>query len=191
MQKASIRSLYKQKRLEITPDELERRSAKICEQLFSNFQLEGKVVSLFLPIERQREINTYTILEKGISIGATIALPKSDFEKHAMKHFQFESHGQLKVNEFGIPEPSHGKTIKPDALDIVFIPLLAVDASGHRIGYGKGFYDRFLRKCRPNCLFIGLHLFEELCEIDDVDRHDIRLDYCITPNKIIRFDERK
>jgi 5-formyltetrahydrofolate cyclo-ligase len=191
MQKASIRSLYKQKRLEITPDELERRSAEICEQLFTHFQLEGKVLSLFLPIERQREINTYIILEKGISIGATIALPKSDFEKHTMKHFQFERHGQLIVNEFGIPEPSHGKTIKADALDIVFVPLLAVDASGHRIGYGKGFYDRFLRKCRPNCIFIGLHLFDEMCVIDDIDRHDIRLDYCITPTQIIRFDERK
>ena len=191
MQKASIRSLYKQKRLEITPDELERRSSQICEQLFTHFQLEGKLLSLFLPIERQREINTYTILEKGISIGATIALPKSDFEKHSMKHFQFENHSQLKVNEFGIPEPSSGKLIKPEALDMVFIPLLAVDATGHRIGYGKGFSDRFLRKCRPNCIFIGLHLFDEMCIIDDVDRHDIRLDYCITPTQIIRFDDRK
>lgn len=191
MQKASIRSLYKQKRLEITPDELERRSSRISEQLFTHFQLEGKTVSLFLPIERQREINTYTILEKGISIGATIALPKSDFEKHSMKHFQFESHSQLKVNEFGIPEPTAGKLIKPDALDIVFIPLLAVDSTGHRIGYGKGFYDRFLRKCRPNCIFIGLHLFDDMCIIDDIDRHDIRLDFCITPTQIIRFDERK
>jgi 5-formyltetrahydrofolate cyclo-ligase len=81
--------------------------------------------------------------------------------------------------------------IKPDALDIVFIPLLAVDSTGHRIGYGKGFYDRFLRKCRPNCIFIGLHLFDEMCNIDDIDRHDIRLDFCITPTQIIRFDERK
>lgn len=191
MKKGDLRILYKQKRLELSPSELESRSEAICQQIFSNFQLEGKTFSLFLPIERHKEINTYSILEKGISIGATVALPKSNLENHTMKHFQFENHSQLKVNELGIPEPTHGKLIKPEALDVVFIPLLAVDPTGHRIGYGKGFYDRFLKKCNDHCLFIGLHLFDETIEFDDVDQHDVQLDFCITPNKILRFHARK
>lgn len=188
MLKSKARSLYKQKRLELSPRELEERSEAICAAVFSKFQLEGKTVSLFLPIERQKEINTYLILEKGMAIGTKIALPKTNMSNHSLKHFQFESQSQLTLNELGIPEPMSGKMIKPDALDFVFVPLLAVDKSGHRIGYGKGFYDRFLKKCSPHCQFIGLHLFDEFIEIEDIDSHDIQLNYCITPEKVIRFE---
>jgi 5-formyltetrahydrofolate cyclo-ligase len=189
MNKKEARTYYKQKRLELSPSELDERSEMICNSIFSNFQLEGKTISLFLPIERQKEINTYMILEKGAAIGTTVALPKAIVSNHTLKHYQFESHAQLALSELGIPEPTHGKLIKPEQLDFVFVPLLAVDKTGHRIGYGKGFYDRFLRKCSPNCLFVGLHLFDEFIDIDDVDTHDIQLNYCITPTKIIRFEK--
>jgi 5-formyltetrahydrofolate cyclo-ligase len=91
------------------------------------------------------------------------------------------------VNEIGIPEPNHGKIIKTEQFDYVFVPLLAFDNSGQRVGYGKGFYDRFLKKCSAHCQFVGLSLFDESVEISDVNRNDVKLDYCITPNKIIRF----
>jgi 5-formyltetrahydrofolate cyclo-ligase len=190
MLKKAVRELYKQKRRELSPLELDNRSEKICVALFSRFQLEGKTVSLFLPIERQKEINTYHILEKGMSIGTLIALPKTNTANHSMKHYLFENQSQLALNELGIPEPTSGKMIKPEQLDFVFVPLLAVDKTGHRIGYGKGYYDRFLKKCSPHCQFVGLHLFDEFIEIEDVDTHDIQLDYCITPEKIIRFDNK-
>lgn len=189
MTKKEIRALYKQKRLTLSPSELATRSEQIGDLIFSNFQLEGKIISLFLPIERHKEINTYYILEKGLSIGAKIGLPKTILEDHSLKHYQFESHTQLAVNSIGIPEPTHGKTISPSQFDYVFVPLLAIDLNGHRIGYGKGYYDRFLKKCSPNCKFIGLNLFDEFVQIDDVDSHDIELHYCISPSHIIRFDK--
>lgn len=189
MNKKEARTFYKQKRLELSPSELDERSEMICNSIFSNFQLEGKTISLFLPIERQKEINTYKILEKGAAIGTMVALPKTIVSNHTLKHYQFESQAQLALSELGIPEPSYGKLIKPEQLDFVFVPLLAVDKTGHRIGYGKGYYDRFLRKCSPKCLFVGLHLFDEFIDIDDIDNHDIQLNYCITPTKIIRFEK--
>jgi 5-formyltetrahydrofolate cyclo-ligase len=187
MTKQELRTIYKTKRLELSSNALEERSQLICESVFKNFQLEGKQISLFLPIERQKEINTYKILEKGIAIGTNIALPKMDEDERNLKHFQFENHTQLKTNNWGIPEPQFGKLVKNKDLDYVFVPLLTLDSKGHRVGYGKGFYDRFLKKCRPDCIFIGLHLFNDVNEISDLDSHDIPLHFCVTPEKIMRF----
>lgn len=189
MKKQEIRELYKQKRRELSPNELENRSEMVCELLFKNFQLGEKTISLFLPIERQKEINTYLILEKGLTLDARIALPKMNAETQTLRHLLFESHAQLEVNDLGIPEPRSGKTIKLKDLEFVLIPLLAFDNRGNRVGYGKGYYDKFLRKCSPSCVLIGLSLFDETVEIADIEAHDIRLHYCITPTQIVRFDE--
>jgi len=188
MTKQELRSHFKQKRMDLSPAELEIKSEIICNSLFSKFQLTGKTISLFLPIERQKEINTYTILEKGISLDVKIALPKTSPGAANLKHILYESQAPLFVNAFGIPEPKDGVEIKPNQFDFVLVPLLAIDKSGYRIGYGKGYYDRFLKKCAPNCIFIGLHLFEEFSEIDDLNKYDIPLNYCITPTQIIHFD---
>ena len=188
MTKQELRFLSKEKRIDISPAELERKSEMICNLLFSKFQLSGKTMSLFLPIERQKEINTYTILEKGISLDVKIALPKTVPDSSNLKHILYESQAQLSLNAYGIPEPKDGIVIKPNQFDFVLVPLLAIDKSGYRIGYGKGYYDRFLKKCAPNCIFIGLHLFEEFSEIDDLNKYDIPLNYCITPTQIIHFD---
>lgn len=189
MKKAEFRIHFKQKRRELSPSEIENRSEGICDAIFTKFQLEGKIISLFLPIEKHKEINTYHILEKGLSIGTQIALPKIIPNTHTLKHYLYESHSKLEVNSMGIPEPVKGKLIKTESLDYVFIPLLAVDKTGHRIGYGKGYYDRFLKKCSPNCLFIGLHLFDDFVDIEDIDTHDVQLNYCVTPYRIVKFDK--
>jgi 5-formyltetrahydrofolate cyclo-ligase len=188
MDKAAIRKLYKEKRLQMPPGELERLSEQIVEQTLTHFQLAERVISLFLPIERQREINTYLLLERALNIGATIALPKTNFETREMKHMLYELNDPLDVNEKGIPEPKRGKLVAPDKFDMVFVPLLAVDKKGNRVGYGKGFYDRFLVKCAPTCLFIGLHLFDLEDPIEDILPTDIRLNAVVTPQGVIRFD---
>jgi 5-formyltetrahydrofolate cyclo-ligase len=190
MKKNELRTFYKQKRLELTPSELTNRSSQICERLFANFQLEGKTISLFLPIERHREINTYEILEKGITIGTRFGIPKSNLSNSSMKHYLYESPSQLQLNELGIPEPNSGKIIKDNEFDYVLVPLLAIDSSGHRVGYGKGFYDRFLENCSSKCVKIGIHLFEDFEDIDDTSEHDAALDFCITPLTIYRFERK-
>lgn len=186
MNKKEIRNLYKSKRLVLSADDLEMRSERICENVLANFQLEGKVCSLFLPIKRQKEINTYLLLDKGISIGAHMILPKCE-ENHTLKHFLFEHHNQLQTNSLGIPEPQSGKLVSSKNIDIVFVPLLALDRNGNRVGYGKGYYDRFLKRCKPSCTFIGLHLFEDFEDIQDIELTDVPLHYCVTPEKIHHF----
>lgn len=188
MDKATLRETYKSKRMQLPPGELERLSEIIIDKTLTNFQLAEKTISLFLPIERQREVNTYMLLERAMNIGAQVAIPKTNFETMEMRHFLYEENDQLEVNEKGIPEPKKGKAIAADRIDYVFVPLLAVDKNGHRVGYGKGFYDRFLRKCSPNCQFIGLHYFDLEEKITDVLPTDIRLNAVVTPSGVIRFD---
>ena len=70
---------------------------------------------------------------------------------------------------------------------MVFVPLLAFDEKGNRVGYGKGFYDKFLAECKPEILKIGVSFFEPENIIPDVLNTDIQLDLCITPTKVYNF----
>ncbi|MFT7343719.1 MAG: 5-formyltetrahydrofolate cyclo-ligase [Lentimonas sp.] len=187
MTKKELRELYKEKRRGLSPGELGKFSDQIVEQVLTNFQLTKKLVSLFLPIERKKEVNTYILWEKILSIDGWVAVPKINKTKDDIKHVLLTSQHQLKVNELGIPEPQNGKIIAAHKIDIVFVPLLCVDKLGNRVGYGGGFYDRFLKKCNPHCKFIGLSVFPPIDKIKDVETHDIKLHACITPEGIIRF----
>ena len=68
---------------------------------------------------------------------------------------------------------------------LVLVPGVCFDQTGHRVGYGKGFYDRFLKTCRPGCLKVGLSYFEPVDPIDDVHDGDVRLDFIVTPELTI------
>ncbi len=191
MTKDEIRNYYLAKRETLSPKKLEKISSDICHTAFSRFQLEKKKISLFLPIERKKEINTYKIWEKALSFDAQVAVPKINPKSGELKHIVFESVDQLEISSYGIPEPKRGRVIAAEHFDIVFVPLLAVDKKGNRVGYGKGYYDRFLKKCSPRCKFIGLSHFDDLEEqIPEVNFHDIPLDFCITPTKFYRFEKR-
>jgi 5-formyltetrahydrofolate cyclo-ligase len=116
-----------------------------------------------------------------------IVLSKSNFEDFSMTHFLLTDNTILRKNAYNIPEPVDGIEIQTSQLEVIFIPLLAFDKVGHRIGYGKGFYDRFLADCKPETLKIGLSFFEAEDEIFKVSENDIELDYVVTTNKVYRF----
>lgn len=188
MNKSELREKYQQLRKQLSPGELDRFSEQIVELTLTHFQLSEKTISLFLPIERQHEVNTYLLWERARNVGATVAIPKSNFETLEMRHYLFEHTDQLEITNHGIPEPKKGKIVAADRFDIVFVPLLAVDKNGQRVGYGKGFYDRFLRKCAPGCQFVGLHYFDLESPIADVLPTDVRLHAVITPQAVFRFE---
>ncbi|MEY3642146.1 MAG: hypothetical protein RLZZ149_74, partial [Pseudomonadota bacterium] len=91
------------------------------------------------------------------------------------------------LNQYGIPEPMGGIEIKAGQIDAAIIPLLAFDNIGNRVGYGKGYYDRFLANCRADVLKIGLSFFPPVSSIDDIENFDKKLDFCITPERVYAF----
>ena len=93
---------------------------------------------------------------------------------------------RIQISEYGIPEPEDGIEVPVTSIDVVFVPLLVFDQKGNRIGYGKGFYDRFLQQCKAGTIFIGLSFFEVEEEIPN-DAFDVALHYCVTPQKIHTF----
>ena len=74
----------------------------------------------------------------------------------------------------------------PKKIDVVFVPLLAFDLEGNRVGYGKGYYDRFLKNCTSECIKIGVSFFPPEKKINN-DTLDVNLNYCVTPDKIYSF----
>jgi 5-formyltetrahydrofolate cyclo-ligase len=99
----------------------------------------------------------------------------------------FTKNTSLELNEFDIPEPINEKAVQNSQIDLVLVPLLIFDQFGHRVGYGKGFYDRFLSECRADTIKIGLCDFSSVQQISPVLPSDIAMDFCITPTKLYAF----
>ena len=108
-----------------------------------------------------------------------------------MTHFLVNKDTVFVKNKFNISEPYNAELIDIEKIDVVFIPLLAFDNKGNRVGYGKGFYDRFLHKCKPDCIFIGVSFFEAENEIDGIALEDFKLNFCVLPTQIISFINQK
>ena len=101
-----------------------------------------------------------------------------------MKHYLLTDNTKLRTSNWGVPEPVDGIELMPSKIDVVFVPLLVFDQKGNRVGYGKGFYDRFLGECKPEVIKVGLSLFGPEDKIDDVTKNDVPLNYCVTPDSI-------
>ncbi len=187
MTKSECRLFFKNQRELLTENEISLFSETIIHQLIDFVDFTNKNVSVFLPISSKKEINTYPLLELKNKFNATIGLPVSDFSSNQMKHLVFEKIDQIKISKFDIPEPMYGDEIQNSEFDIVIVPLLGFDKKGNRVGYGKGFYDRFLSQCKIDCIFIGLSFFEPIELIEDTEINDIQLHVIITPSKIYNF----
>ncbi|GGD21564.1 5-formyltetrahydrofolate cyclo-ligase [Flavobacterium orientale] len=187
MNKKEIRKKYKDLRSLISTEELEEKSLAIANLLLKLAIWQKNYYHLFLSIEKQKEINTACILQILAGKDKEIVISKSDFETGKMIHFLLTDNTKIKLNDYGIPEPIDGLEVPTSKIDVVFVPLLAFDKNGHRVGYGKGFYDRFLSECKPETIKVGLSFFAPETAIADFDERDIRLNYCVTPEEIYSF----
>ncbi|CAD0003204.1 5-formyltetrahydrofolate cyclo-ligase [Flavobacterium salmonis] len=185
--KKELRLHYKNLRKELTEENIEEKSLEISNQLISLSIWDKTYYHVFLPIEEQKEVNTEFILHLLSGKDKEIVISKSDFETRIMSHFLLTDNTKIKKNQYNIPEPVNGLPVPSQTIDVVFVPLLAFDIFGNRIGYGKGFYDKFLAECKPETIKIGLSFFEAVVQIDDVFESDIKLNYCVTPEKVYRF----
>ena len=187
MTKKELRKTYKVHRKDLSENQIEDLSLAISNQLLKLPIWDNSFYHIFLAIEEQKEVNTDYVLNILSGKDKNILISKSDFETGNMTHFLLTDSTLIKKNDYNIPEPIDGIEISNDKIEVVFIPLLAFDTKGNRVGYGKGFYDRFLTNCKPEAMKIGLSFFDPEDEISDVFESDVRLDYCVTPNKNYTF----
>ena len=187
MNKNEIRKKYKLLRHELSHEEMEDNSLAIANRLLQMDIWENTYFHLFLTIEKQKEVETEFILQIIAGKDKEIVVAKCNFETFEMNNFLLTDSTKFKKNEYNIYEPVDGIEVPVSKIDVVFVPLLAYDKKGNRVGYGKGFYDKFLSKCREDVIKIGLSFFEPEESIDGVNATDVMLDYCVTPSAIFSF----
>lgn len=194
MTKKELRQKYKNLRQILSKNEIEKLSLDIANNVLKLDNLpNGRKVwdktyyHIFLPIKEKNEVDTEYILHLLQGKDKEIIVSKSNFETLEMKHFLLTDNTKIQKNDYNIPEPLNGLEVPISVIDVVFVPLLAFDKNGNRVGYGKGFYDKFLSECKPETIKIGLSFFEPENLILDFYENDIRLDYCVTPTKVYYF----
>lgn len=176
MKKAEIRKICLEKRAQLSEADLLIRQNAII-PLLQPLLSTNRTIASFKAIPHRNELSLD-------SLEGTFAYPRVISEKGIMEMAQST---EFANSEWGIPEPVGGVVLNPSDFNIVLIPLLAFDLAGNRVGYGKGFYDRYLVNCRPDCLKIGISLFDPFTLIEDVEGHDIRLDIAICPAQLYDF----
>jgi 5-formyltetrahydrofolate cyclo-ligase len=189
MLKLLVRREYLQKRLDLPASQWEQDSAQMKER-FSGMTLPLiQLLLSYYPLTSRKEFDVAfcenIMLAKNPLL--KIAWPKTDGDTRSMEAHVLEEHGLFAKNKYEILEPIGNNVVPPESIDLVFVPLLAFDAKGYRVGYGKGYYDRFLMRCRPDVLKIGFSFFDPLPAIDDLNEFDVPLDYCITPSRLYEF----
>ncbi len=187
MNKIELRQIYKAKRQALSEQQVEDMSIEIANQLLQIDIWDKTYYHVFLSIVSQKEVNTEFILHILSGKNKEIVVSKSDFSNLKMTHFLLTDNTTIKINQYNIPEPIDGLEVPVDKLEVVFVPLLAFEIKGNRVGYGKGFYDTFLSVCKPNVIKIGLSFFDPEMSIEDVFENDVQLDYCVTPSNIYEF----
>ncbi|GAB3829468.1 5-formyltetrahydrofolate cyclo-ligase [Hymenobacter jeollabukensis] len=188
MLKAELRRLMLARRRALPAEELAARSAQVAAQLFSGFDVAAwRTVHVFLPLQRRQELDTWPIIRRlwAEQPGTRVVVPLVEADGTLTQRL-LTPDTPLVESAWGIPEPLGAPQIKPAELDAVLLPLLAFDEQGQRVGYGKGFYDRFLLDC-PQARRIGLSLEPPGPRIEDAWPGDVPLHACVTPERVWHF----
>ena len=189
MIKTALRSIYKDKRNALSEKDRMKLDDLILIQLQQLPMPDIQTLLSYMPIALHNEVNTTPITDyvKFRIPGLQLAFPKINYAQVSMQAILVDDTTDYAVNHHGIAEPQQGTVLPPEELDMVFVPMLAYDKRGYRVGYGKGFYDRFLELCRRDVIKIGFSYFEPEPLISDVNDFDIPLNFAITPECIYEF----
>ena len=184
MKKSELRAQYLACRAALSEADYQRKNRQLVEQFFTNYSLDQfRTIHCFIPSTRQREVDTWPIIRRLWALPPVrVVVPRCDIETMALTHHELAPDTALKNNRWSIPEPVDSPMYWPQDVDLVLVPLLAFDRQGHRVGYGKGFYDRFLSECRADTLKVGLSLFPPVDRIEDGFAGDVALDAAVMPN---------
>jgi 5-formyltetrahydrofolate cyclo-ligase len=189
MIKSTVRKEFLQRRMNLQEEDLQQQTALIASS-FPKIKLPPVNYLLsYNPLASRHEFDVSVCEDilKEQNLIMRVAWPKIHVDLLEMEAVLVEKDGLFIKNKFNILEPIGGDLVQPRQLDLIFVPLLAFDARGYRVGYGKGYYDRYLTQCRADAIKIGFSFFDAIEYIEDIDEFDVPLNFCITPHRIYEF----
>lgn len=189
MTKNQLRSEYKNKRSSISESEKLKLDDLLLIQFQSFDYSDIQSLLTYWPIENHSEPNV-ELMARFLRLmlpEIKVAYPLIESTDFSMQAILTDEDTHFKTNNWGITEPIGTIEIPANKLDLIFIPLLAFDQKGYRVGFGKGYYDRYLEKCNPGTIKMGFSYFEPVDHITDTNQFDVPLNYCITPQHIYEF----
>ncbi|WP_077736423.1 5-formyltetrahydrofolate cyclo-ligase [Bacillus sonorensis] len=177
--KRVLRNEMKTKLAQMTDKEFQQKTNAIHEAFFSSKQWKDASV-IALTISRKPEVATKPIIERAWKEGKTVCIPKCLPETKDMHFRRFQDESELEVVYFGLQEPIVHKTelLAPDDIDFILVPGICFDPRGYRIGYGGGYYDRYLAGFTKETASLAFH-----CQIIDKvphEAHDIPVSQIFT-----------
>lgn len=190
MTKEEIRKIYLNKRIGLSAAEYSQLNRKVSEVFFSQLDLSQiKILHTFLPINKTKEMDTWLIINRIRKEfpSIKISIPRINNQTAIIDNFYLEGPEQLEKNTWGIPEPKQGIPTPTEKIDAILVPLLAFDRQGNRVGYGRGFYDKFLATSRQDAKKIGLSFFEPVKLISNMSPTDIKLTHAVTTERLYTF----
>lgn len=179
--KSKIREQIKAKRDSLSKEELLHLSKLVIENL-SSIDDFNKRNNIMFYISKDNEVHTHNII-KSLMKKKKIIVPITD--KNSLIASELTDFSNLKLGPFSVLEPTTIKEISPDDIDIVIIPGVAFDRNGNRVGYGKGYYDIFLKK--TNALKIALAFDFQVVDKIETSTHDVSVDIIVTEKEIIKI----
>ena len=191
MTKSELRKIYVEKRRSLSAADRAAASSEIANMFFNSFDVNAiRFLHCFISIENLNELDTAPIFERIWANFPQIrtVVPHVNSVSGEIESLTYSPETEMGTGRWHIREPVHDEIIGPERLDIVLVPLLCFDRSGHRVGYGKGYYDRFLKRCRVGCLKIGLSFFVPVDRISDAHAGDVQLDFAVTPSRVYQAE---
>jgi 5-formyltetrahydrofolate cyclo-ligase len=189
MNKQTLRKEYLDKRLALTEEQRIEWNEKMLDQFLQIKLPKLNFVMSYVAIAEKNEVvpTAIEIWLKQQHPESQLCYPKTDLNVLSMEAIAHVEGMLMPAGELGVAEPVSGENIDPQKIDAILVPLIAFDKKGYRVGYGKGFYDRFITRCHPGTITIGLSFFEPVDAIDDVESYDVPLKYFVTPQQLYRF----
>jgi 5-formyltetrahydrofolate cyclo-ligase len=189
MIKSTVRKEFLQRRMDIQEEDLQQQTALLAFNFKKVILPTVRYLLSYNALASRREFDVSVcedILKEQNPV-MRVAWPKIHVDMLDMEAGLVEKEGLFIKNKFNILEPISGDIVPPEQLDVIFVPLIAFDMRGYRVGYGKGYYDRYLSQCRADAVKIGFSFFDAIEYIEDIDEFDVPLNFCITPRRIYEF----
>ncbi len=182
--KAELRARVLSERSQMSESEWRSKSEKITQSLLNaDFLKKAQTVHVYVSMNKRREVRTDLLIQKLLEIGKRVIVPVTEFQKGTLIHCEISSTDDLKENKWGVREPEICTPTNPEEIELIIVPMAAGDRKGNRLGYGKGFYDRFLEQ--TTALKVGAVFYRFIFDHIPSEEFDVPLDILVSEEELI------